>query len=153
MANRKVLFGVAGAIVGLVAFGLGAAVLAAPDAATPKFAALSGANEIGGGDPDGRGSATFVIEDGQLCFGIAVANISAPTGAHIHAGKQHENGPVVVALVAPSTGDPGASSGCVPIADELAAAIRAHPNQYYVNVHTADFPGGAVRGQVFFHHT
>ncbi len=27
-------------------------------------------------------------------------------------------------------------------------AICTHPGQYYVNVHTADYPAGAVRGQL-----
>ncbi len=27
-------------------------------------------------------------------------------------------------------------------------AIRTHPGQYYVNVHTADYPAGAARGQL-----
>jgi len=30
----------------------------------------------------------------------------------------------------------------------VAAAILAHPKGYYVNVHTAAFPNGAVRGQL-----
>jgi len=27
-------------------------------------------------------------------------------------------------------------------------AIRTRPGQYYVNVHTADYPAGAARGQL-----
>jgi hypothetical protein len=150
MITRRVKLGIAGAAVAIAGLGVGVAAFAA-SAQVPKFAALSGENEVGGGDPDGRGSATFIIEDGQLCFGIAVANITTPTAAHVHAGKKHENGPVVVGLAPPSTGDPGASSGCVTITEEVAGAIRSHPSQFYVNVHTADFPGGAVRGQVFLH--
>ncbi len=29
-----------------------------------------------------------------------------------------------------------------------AADIATHPEDYYVNVHNAEFPGGAVRGQL-----
>jgi hypothetical protein len=121
----------------------------------PLFAALKGKNEIsaetgkkGAGDPDGRGGATVLIDGTQLCFGITVTDISQPTAAHIHRGKKNENGPIVVNLTAPSTGDPGASSGCTTIAGDLAGDIRRHPRRFYVNVHTGDFLDGAVRGQL-----
>jgi CHRD domain len=118
------------------------------------FADLSGRNEIGPtgqrgvGDPDGFGSASFTFDGGQVCFGITVANIDTPIAAHIHRGSKFVNGPVVVTLVAPSSGDPGASSGCVGVTDELAAEIQANPRGFYANVHTMAFPDGAVRGQL-----
>jgi len=120
------------------------------------FAELLGRNELAGdplrrgaGDPDGRGSANVTIDGTSLCFGIAVTNINAPIGAHIHRGRRNENGPVVVPLVHPATGDPGASSGCTQVDAALAQDIQRHPRRYYVNVHTGDFPGGAIRGQLF----
>jgi hypothetical protein len=120
------------------------------------FADLNGRNELhaetlqpGAGDPDGFGSASFTIDGDQLCFGITVANIAAPNAAHIHRGRKFENGPVVVPLTPhPTSGDPGASSGCVDVDPALAAEIQAHPRAFYANVHTDDFPGGAVRGQL-----
>lgn len=119
------------------------------------FADLNGKNEIsattgerGAGDPDGFGSATFTFDGDQVCFGITVANIGTPVMAHIHEGRKHENGPVVVPLTQPATGDPGASSGCVAIEPALAAKIKADPRGFYANVHTGDFAAGAVRGQL-----
>jgi hypothetical protein len=115
---------------------------------------LNGRNEVdaegdkGAGDPDGRGSASGVIDDGQLCFGLTVKNLAAPTAAHIHRGRKKENGPIVVTLAPPQGGDPGASSGCVPVAAGLAEELLRHPKRFYWNVHTQEFPGGAVRGQV-----
>ena len=133
------------------------------------FAQLSGRNEIsmttgerGAGDPDGFGSASFSFDGDQLCFGITVANLDAPVMAHIHKGGKNENGLVVIGLTQPATGDPGASSGCVPLNTPVlvatAADIQAHPRAYYANVHTTAFPAGAVRGQLkplghsHFHH-
>jgi hypothetical protein len=133
------------------------------------FAQLSGRNEIsmttgerGAGDPDGFGSASFTFDGDQVCFGITVANLDVPVAAHIHKGAKNENGNIVIGLTAPATGDPGASSGCVPLnnPDLVAAAadIQAHPNAYYANVHTTAFTAGAVRGQLkslrhsHFHH-
>ena len=119
------------------------------------FAQLSGRNEIsmttgerGAGDPDGFGSATFTFDGDQVCFGITVANLDAPVMAHIHRGGKDVNGPVVVPVTQPATGDPGASSGCVTVDAALAAEIQAHPRGYYANVHTMAFPAGAMRGQL-----
>jgi hypothetical protein len=121
------------------------------------FARLKGRNEIGpngrrgAGDLDGRGGFTALIAGDELCFGLTVDNIASPTGAHIHRGRRSENGPIVVTLRAPSSGDPGAASGCVgPDGDNTAVLreILRHPNHFYANVHTGDFPNGAVRGQL-----
>jgi hypothetical protein len=119
------------------------------------FAVLTGRKEVdangnrGVGDPDGRGSFTATIDGTQLCFGITVKNLDQPVAAHIHKGRPNQAGPIVVPLIPPTAGDPGASSRCVPIDASLAAAILKNPHKYYANVHTAAFPGGAVRGQLF----
>jgi hypothetical protein len=121
------------------------------------FTVLNGRNELnattlqkGAGDPDGFGSANVLLaKSDTVCFGISVTGIGSPTAAHIHRGKRNENGPVVVALTAPSSGDPGASSGCVSgVSPTLVTELKQKPHRFYVNVHTTDFPGGAVRGQL-----
>jgi hypothetical protein len=120
------------------------------------FAVLTGRNELdattlrrGAGDPDGRGSFTATIDGTTLCFGITVKNLDQPVAAHVHRGARNVNGPIVVPLTPPSSGDPGASSGCVTVDPNLARAILRHPHRYYANVHTTAFPNGAVRGQLF----
>lgn len=122
------------------------------------FAVLSGGNEVdsngvaAAGDPDGRGSATVIVEParGMLCFGITVSGIGTPLAAHIHRATAGKNGDVVIALTAPSGGNPGASSGCVSgVPAALLNAIAAGPAGFYVNVHTQDLQGGAIRGQLF----
>jgi CHRD domain len=121
------------------------------------FARLNGRNEIGpdgrrgAGDLDGRGGFTALVEDGEVCFGLTVDNIDAPIAAHIHRGKRRENGPIVVTLIPPSSGDPGASSGCVPPDGGNTAVLQEilkHSNRFYANVHTGPFPSGAIRGQL-----
>jgi hypothetical protein len=120
------------------------------------FAVLTGKKEVDAagnrrvGDPDGRGTFTAIVDGGQLCFGITVKNLDAPIAAHIHKGRPNQAGGIVVPLTPqPATGDPGASSGCVAVAADLSRAILKNPHKYYANVHTAAFPGGAVRGQLF----
>jgi hypothetical protein len=120
------------------------------------FAVLRGRNEIdpvtgrrGAGDPDGRGTFTALIDGDQLCFGITVKNLDTPVAAHIHKARANKNGDIVIPLTPPAAGDPGAASGCTTVAAELATAILKNPHKYYANVHTATFPGGAVRGQLF----
>jgi hypothetical protein len=118
------------------------------------FAVLTGRNEVdangrrGAGDPDGRGSFTAIVDGNQLCFGITVTNLDPPEAAHIHKARRNQNGAIVVPLTQPTDGNPGASSGCVTVDTVLAQAILKNPHKYYANVHTAAFPGGAVRGQL-----
>jgi hypothetical protein len=114
-------------------------------------AELTGAAEVPGpGDPDGSGSALVTINEaeGEVCFALIVANITLPAdAAHIHVGEAGVAGDVVVPLAPPD--EEGASAGCVIGVDSaLIQAILANPAGYYVNVHTSDFPAGAVRGQL-----
>ncbi len=115
----------------------------------PLSADLTGAAEVPGpGDPDGSGTAHITLNQGagEVCFELTVSDIAPAFGAHIHAGAAGVAGPVVVGLVPPSS---GSSSGCVTDVDkDLIKAIRQNPADYYVNVHNADFPPGAVRGQL-----
>jgi CHRD domain len=127
---------------------------------SPLFAVLNGGNEVNpltgvarAGDPDGFGSATvtfsnFTPTSATLCYAILVSNITAATAAHIHRGPSGINGGIVVGLTAP-VGSPGRVAGCVSIPLALYGELRAFPAQFYVNVHNAAFPNGAVRGQLF----
>ena len=107
---------------------------------------LSGAEEV---DPDGSGLATLTVNPGQkeVCYELSVEDIMLPAiGAHIHVGDAGENGPIVVELMPPDAS--GVSSGCAEVSRELALTIIQDPEGYYVNVHTSDFPNGAIRGQL-----
>ena len=111
---------------------------------------LTGAAEVPGpGDPDGSGTArvTINVGQGELCFVLSVSDIALPaTGAHIHVGTADQAGPVVVPLQPPD--ETGTSSGCVTVNADLLQQIVSNPDGYYVNVHSSEFPAGAVRGQL-----
>jgi hypothetical protein len=112
------------------------------------FATLTGAAEVPGpGDTDGTGTLEARVNPGkgEVCYTLTVAGIDAATGAHIHAGKAGVAGPVAVALEAPAD---GSSDACATITRDLAMALIKTPGDYYVNVHNAAFPNGAVRGQL-----
>jgi len=109
---------------------------------------LTGAAEVPGpGDPDGSGTVqvTFNPDKGEVCYDMTVAKIDEATAAHIHEGAVGKDGPVKVALDAPKT---GSAKGCKTADATLIKTIMANPTDYYVNVHNAAFPKGAVRGQL-----
>jgi hypothetical protein len=99
------------------------------------------------GDPDGIGFATVTVNPGQgvLCYELSVSGIAPATAAHIHEAPLGVAGPVVVTLAAPTD---GSSGGCIEVGRDLAKEILQDPADYYVNVHNAEFPGGALRGQL-----
>lgn len=107
---------------------------------------LTGAKEVPGpGDADGRGQFSWSLDGQRLCYLLSVKRIDTAAAAHIHRGARDVAGPVKIELVAPA---PRASAACVDIAAGLATALRRHPARFYVNVHNAAFPGGAVRAQL-----
>jgi hypothetical protein len=122
---------------------------------TPFTTALSGAAEVNAagepnqGDPDGRGWATVTLRHmtNEVCFVVSASGITLPAMmAHIHRGAIGTNGPVVVPITAPDA--EGNASGCVTVNHELLMEIEANPANFYVNVHTSDYPPGAIRGQL-----
>ena len=110
--------------------------------------ALTGEAESPAGDPVGTGTASIRLRagQGQLCYQLAAKNLPPAVAAHIHKGDSSAAGPVVVPLQTPDAA--GTASGCTAVLRTLAAAILANPASYYVNVHTAEFPAGAARGQL-----
>jgi hypothetical protein len=111
---------------------------------------LKGANEFPGpGDPDGKGKATIRLSSkhDRVCFTIVTKRIAPTTAGHIHVGDAGTAGPVFIALFTTAS-NTKVRHGCVPATDAQIAAIRTNPSNYYVNVHNADFPAGALRGQL-----
>lgn len=100
------------------------------------------------GDPDAFGIATVVIVNPvALCYSIILRNAAAATAAHIHIGAAGVAGAIVLPLPVPAN-VPTRIGHCVVAAAATIIAIRANPQNFYVNVHNAVFPGGAARGQL-----
>ena len=118
------------------------------DAHLNSFTAdLSGENHLDdSGDPEGTGSASIGTESDsyRVCFTITFQGIEEPVAAHIHQGAADVNGDIVVDF--DWANNPG--EGCVTSDAAVVSAIVADPSGYYVNVHTPEFPAGAIRGQL-----
>lgn len=130
----------------------------APATAAPTIleTSLTGAAEVPGpGDADAFGAAEIKVnvKKEKVCFTLVVLDLTLPTAAaHIHEGEAGVAGDIVVTLEAPAEiagSGVGLATGCV--GDQprpLLRDIKNNPDLYYVNVHTSDFPDGAVRGQL-----
>ena len=135
--------------IALTVAGLAAAPALAQEGGRPLSAPLTGAAEKPNpGDPDGAGHASFRVNVGQsqVCYDISVEKIAAATAAHIHKGGVDGAGPPVVMLKAP--GADGKVKDCAKADQAVVKDILQNPAGYYVNVHTADFGPGAIRGQL-----
>ncbi|HET9427808.1 MAG TPA: CHRD domain-containing protein [Allosphingosinicella sp.] len=112
-------------------------------------ASLNGLQEVPGpGDPDGSGTAVVRVNPagGQVCWTLAVRGLDPASAAHIHRGPAGSAGPPVVTLTTP--GADGRSEGCIAVDQALARDMVGRSFDYYVNVHNAAFPAGAIRGQL-----
>lgn len=144
------------ALIGL-ALVLALVALARPVAAAPALQTMELMAELRGGaeevptpgDPDGTGTAMITLDmgSGQISYTINASNITLPAAAaHIHEGERGVAGPVVVPLTPPAAD--GTVTGTAPVDAALMQRIQQNPAGFYVNVHTSDFPNGAVRGQL-----
>ena len=139
-----VLCGLIAMIVGVLAT---TSAIAARDKEVALESQLTGAAVVQGGDPDGSGTATVLVDsrDGVACFEVQTTNVADPITARIQSGAAGAIGPPVVILfenqVAPAR-------GCVPADRKTVREIGKNPERYYLNVVNDEFPIGAVRGQL-----
>ena len=106
---------------------------------------LSGKSEIPKTASKAKGTVNVTISGTKVCWKFTgVSGFDKPVVSHIHKGTaKTANGPVVVPL-----GDRYAAKGCTVSTSAIAGAIVKNPKGYYVNVHTAKYPNGAIRGQL-----
>lgn len=107
---------------------------------------LLGRREPAGGSTTGQGFAALVFDSATLYYYLWETGLGTPTAAHVHSGGAGVDGRVLVGLSPTFSG--GQATGGVPVDAGTLAAIQANPDQYYVNIHTGDFPNGALRGQL-----
>lgn len=84
-----------------------------------------------------------------VCYNLRFEGVGKATAAHIHEGEQGMAGPVVVTFFEDGQGRSSPQDGCVrPVSAGLIESMQTHPNSFYVDVHTNEYPNGAIRGQM-----
>ena len=124
---------------------------------------LSGNEEVPPVQTDATGSAKFTAPHfDNIGYSVNITNMDKVTAAHIHSGKQGENGPILVTLFKAET------PSSEPINGNLASGNITNANlegpmagktvmdltksmelgETYVNVHSEEHPNGEIRGQI-----
>lgn len=109
---------------------------------------MFGHNETGKGAGEkasGDFSAELDLANGRMCYMLEIQGLEGFTAAHIHEGVKGKDGPPVVTLEL--LGDDGEDI-CVEVDKDLLKKMSRRQANFYVNVHTEDFPAGAIRGQL-----
>ena len=120
------------------------------------FVVLSGANErpvpATTSDLTGTAKVRINFDTKVVCWKLDYQTSQTVIASHIHHGSAGAAGPVTFGFFNPPPSATVINTGCrqAVTPNELAtvAGIAADPSNYYVNVHTTKFPGGAGRGQL-----
>jgi len=115
--------------------------------AAPKIP-LNNGQETTGAEGGAHGKFAYTISGNMFCYTLNVTGLTTPaTDSHIHRAPQGAAAPPVIPLGAPAETS-FEVAGCVTADLALLADITANPRDYYMNVHTATYPGGEIRGQL-----
>ncbi len=128
----------------LLALALGLSGASAHAATEIYSATLSGANEVPPNDSTATGTATISVDTETLAaeWTLEFSGLTAPqTGAHFHNAPAGSNGGVVFGLPLGSPVD-----GTWDMSQEEYDLLAA--GNLYMNVHSEEFPGGEIRGQM-----
>jgi len=107
-------------------------------------ATLNGTSEVPSNASAAIGLATLTYNPNTKIFSIGVThNLAAVTGGHIHKGATGVNGEVVFPFLSNTSPIDYTS---VALTDAQLSDLNA--GLYYVNLHTASFPSGEIRGQL-----
>ena len=105
---------------------------------------MSNATEVPKASAKASGEAHITFTATSVCWKFTdLKGVAGATAAHIHKGVKGKSGGVVVPF-----GAAFKATGCIRTAAAVMNAIKKNPAGYYVNVHTAKYPGGAIRGQL-----
>ena len=117
----------------------------APDPNVKFLATINGATEVPANASAATGTATLTFNKDTKIFSIVVnySGVTA-TNSHIHKGAAGVSGGVVFGFTSPITSPVNYTS----VALDATQEADLNANLYYVNIHSAAFPGGEIRGQL-----
>jgi hypothetical protein len=132
-----------------------------PEAATPTATpaatappvlrvTLAAQNEVpqaGDSEMSGTGTVRLNPASGEVCPDLEITKPqgTAIRAAHIHRGAAGANGPIVIPFESEAD---RVNDDCVTADPALVTEVSQQPDGFYVNVHTEQFPNGAIRGQL-----
>jgi hypothetical protein len=149
------LLRVLGASAGVLLFAGWASPVTHPD--EHYVAEMNGAQESPANNSKATGKASFEVEGTKLEFSIEVKDLSGPpTMAHVHVGAAGVAGPPVYTFNLGSKEASGTiAKGDIDLTKDASTGVTADSlktllknGSAYVNVHTANFPDGEIRGQI-----
>ena len=98
-------------------------------------------------DPVHQGDAVLRLESNAIRFSIVAPGLETVTAAHIHHGSSGTYGPMLWEIHSGYKGD-AIRATALEIPPGVISLVAAQPSEYYVKLHTPQFPGGAIRGQL-----
>ena len=111
---------------------------------------LSGSEEVPPNSSTGTGTARVMIVGDKLLVTVSFEGLTGPlTGAHIHGPALPGANADPIFNIVPGELPEGSSSplrAIFPITEDQKELIR--DGNTYLNLHTAEFPGGEIRGQI-----
>lgn len=133
-------------------FGLAAAAALATMAPATMWeftSILSGLNEVPPNGSPATGTAIGTYDDVSNMFVMdtnATGFLAIVTGAHIHFGAPGVSGPVEIPLSGATGSTSYTSHDMLPFTAQQETNFLA--GNFYVNIHSQQFPGGEIRGQL-----
>jgi hypothetical protein len=129
-------------------------------ASTTFLATLNGANEKPAAvTTPAVGTATYTLTGNTLTYTITVTGLTSNTTmSHIHVGSSAVAGPIVVPYTVYAIQNGLVSTGTIDLTNPVASGantitgdslkVLLNNGNAYTNVHTSNFPGGEIRGQI-----
>ena len=149
----------AASVAAFTACGSDSTVTVVPATAT-YTSTMNGANERATPNASpATGTATYKLTGDILTFTVTVNGLSGPaTASHIHVGSAAAFGGVIVPFVTGSVASGNLTSGTIDLSKTISNGtstitgdslkVLLNNGNAYTNIHTAQFGGGEIRGQI-----